>query len=190
MDNTTRPGTGIAAPGAVADLVAIDDSFALLIPDGVAVAEATVLAPSGVLLSCSTLTAAQFTRLVTLKARPAQGYVVRPSDDARLGGMPRLTCRVIDRRGVAVPGGVPVVLWRADGAGVAMPLLAVETQSGGYFGGPGRTRPLYRIRDRRWERPDADCAAGRATANEGNPRCRPHSRRLAVRLSRRPASRT
>jgi len=136
------PGSGIPAPGAAASPIAADNTFALQVPDGVPGAEAAVLAPSGVVLSRTTLIATQLTRPVTLRARPAPRYIVRPTDDPRLGAMPRLTGRVIDRRGVAVPGGVPVVLWGADDSGDATPLLAVDTQSGGYFGGPWPDRTL------------------------------------------------
>ena len=131
----------VAVPGAASAPIAADDKFSVDVPDGVGV-EAAILAPSGVVLSRTNLKADQLTTAVTLTARPASGYVVRPSDDPRLGTIPRLTGRVIDRRGGVVPGGVAVVLWGVDNDGVATPLVAVDTQSGGYFGAPWPDREL------------------------------------------------
>jgi len=78
-----EPDSGVAAPGA--SPVAAHDTFARQVPDGMPGAEAAVLAPSGVVLSRTTLSATRLTKPVNLKARPAPRHVVRPLDDPRLG---------------------------------------------------------------------------------------------------------
>ena len=136
--------TSSARPGVASAPVGDGGQFEVRLPDPAAVdgdhaVEAAVLSPTGVVLSRRTLSADELGSPVELTAAPASGFVVRPSDDPTLGQLRRLTGRVIDRSGAAVPAGVPVVLWGVDAdvpGAPARPLVAVDTQTGGYFGGP------------------------------------------------------
>jgi len=89
--------------------------------------------PNGTEVDRRTATAAELEKPIEIPIEKLPSFIVQPSDEPTLGQRIRIQGRIIDEKGVAIPSGLPVVIYGATDGAEQRPQQLAETGTGGYF---------------------------------------------------------